>query len=956
MRVILFLISLLALAACGGGGSVGNTVALATSAMVNMQPMPTSGAVILKAPVLSFNDSGFSVSDGVTRFGRWAVESEIEWEFSLNQGASWTRGVGASFEVTGDGAKMIWVRARDDAGNTSEIVRVNCVLDTMAPAVVTIAPQIDGVTSTLKLSGIEPGAIWEYSLDQQRTWLPGKGVGLGVLGNNLSSIWLRQVDLAGNASAAQSFDLRNQSMVAHEASDIALQPSVLAQGLQTYLIHGVVVRGDADYVRWDIPKGQQLLSVKLVQYVSEDAIAFYALQAGKVFDAGQDVTRMLVYGHMGPGDLGRNVVADLPKSKLGEGAMTLWFQQTGSMPTQYAIEVITAIDSSTTASAVAAKAVDLTDAIAILKMIVGLDVNAGGAPSTAYQAYAADVDGNGKVELSDAISVLKRIVGLETATASWVFFNGTPMVADKLNPGVPASVSAVVGNAPNVSMTAVLRGDVVSSSAYTYQWALTSKPAGSNAAITDTNAVNPSFKADVAGDYVVSMTITDGSNNVSSSSVTLTACNASSNTSSPFSGCISNVGDGNLLIQTTAGSFEAPKQVVTYSYSGIKGFNFAVRYLYPLDIDDDGIDELLVAGFETQPNTPATYKNTKISLLGWRNGNFVDLTSQWLPNGADQVEGVGDIAVGDFNRDGRLDIFLSAYSDMDFNVNAYQLINKGGYFEKSVVENLVGWQHGVAAADINRDGYTDVFSVGYSGSSRVYLGGPGGLTPRYLSSYAGGSGVVLADFLKDGTTTAFIVDHGGDRTLNSVLVRFVDDGAGNITNISYLSTPPGPLLGNSGHNVRVKALDFNADGWMDVLVFTRENWNGARWPVNSRIQFLKNNGGGNFTDVTSDVLVGYATNSNASYVPVFVDLNGDRLIDIFLSESQFGASNSTAMLIQNTGGKFIDTARVQLSAQVSESGGIATVLRGPGRKIYFVFESQSFGGSAALSLSAFSPR
>lgn len=194
----------------------------------------------------------------------------------------------------------------------------------------------------------------------------------------------------------------------------------------------------------------------------------------------------------------------------------------------------------------------------------------------------------------------------------------------------------------------------------------------------------------------------------------------------------------------------------------------------------------------------------------------------------------------------------------------------------------------------------------------------------------------------------------GIKTLNSVLVRFVDDGAGNITNISYLSTPPGPLLGNSGHNVRVKALDFNADGWMDVLVFTRENWNGTRWPVNSRIQFLKNNGNGKFSDVTSDVLVGYATNSNASYVPVFIDLNGDRLVDIFLSESQFGASNSTAMLIQNTGGKFIDTARLQLSAQVSESGGIATVLRGPGGKIYFVFESQSFGGSASLSISVFS--
>jgi hypothetical protein len=238
---------------------------------------------------------------------------------------------------------MIWVRARDDAGNTSEIVRVNCVLDTTPPAAVAIAAgQSEGVTNTFKLSGIEPGARWEYSLDDQRSWSAGKGSALGALGNHLSLVWLRQVDMAGNVSKAQGFDLQNSSVVSHEASGEPLQPSTLAPGLQTYLIHGVVMRGDRDYVTWDIPKGQQLMSVKLVQYVSEDAIAFYALQPSKVFDAGENVSRMLVYGHMGPRDLSRNVLADVPKSKLGEGPMTLWFQQTGLLPTQYAIEVVLA--------------------------------------------------------------------------------------------------------------------------------------------------------------------------------------------------------------------------------------------------------------------------------------------------------------------------------------------------------------------------------------------------------------------------------------------------------------------------------------------------------------------------------------------------------------------------------------------------------------------------------------
>ena len=211
----------------------------------------------------------------------------------------------------------------------------------------------------------------------------------------------------------------------------------------------------------------------------------------------------------------------------------------------------TTVESTTTPSAVAAKAVDLTDAISILKMIVGLEVNSGGAPLTAYQAYAADVDGNGMVELTDAIKVLKRIVGLEAATANWMFFNGTPTVADKLNPGLPASVSAAVSNSTNVSITAVLRGDVVSSSAYTYSWALTSVPSGSSATLASPTAANPSFKADVAGAYVATLTITDGSNNVSTSSVTLTATSSGSTTPTeptamaPLSPTIASVSSGN---------------------------------------------------------------------------------------------------------------------------------------------------------------------------------------------------------------------------------------------------------------------------------------------------------------------------------------------------------------------------------------------------------------------------
>ena len=169
IRSALLLGAVVLLSACGGGGpSSGGTPS------INSASPPEVVAVVLRPPVLSFKDTGLSVSDGITGNGIWDVASDINWEFSLDQGATWTRGAGSSFEVTGDGAKVIWVRSWDDAGNTSEIVRVNCVLDTTAPGALGVSGQTEGVTNSLRLSGIEPGARWEYSLDEKRSWAPGQ--------------------------------------------------------------------------------------------------------------------------------------------------------------------------------------------------------------------------------------------------------------------------------------------------------------------------------------------------------------------------------------------------------------------------------------------------------------------------------------------------------------------------------------------------------------------------------------------------------------------------------------------------------------------------------------------------------------------------------------------------------------------------------------------------------------
>lgn len=329
--------------ACGGGGGgLGVSGAGGNPGMPDGPPSPNPQATVLAKPVLSFTDTGLSVSDGVTRIGAWQVSSLVGWEFSFDMGKTWTRGQGDFFDVTGDGAKTIWVRARDDLGNTSDIVMVSCVLDTMAPAPVQAEVASQDLTRLVRISGIEPQGRWEYSLDDQRSWLPGTGDRLAVLGNVLPVLWLRQVDLAGNLSPLERVNLlESNSPTWHEASGNPMQPSLLSlQQARTVVLHGSVVRGDADYIRWDIPAGQRLQTLRLVHYVSPDPIAFFAVQRAPVFDAGFDVSRMLAHGHMGPQDLQRNVLQDVAPGQLTAGPMTLWFQQTGPQATEYAIELV----------------------------------------------------------------------------------------------------------------------------------------------------------------------------------------------------------------------------------------------------------------------------------------------------------------------------------------------------------------------------------------------------------------------------------------------------------------------------------------------------------------------------------------------------------------------------------------------------------------------------------------
>ncbi len=388
---------------------------------------------------------------------------------------------------------------------------------------------------------------------------------------------------------------------------------------------------------------------------------------------------------------------------------------------------------------------------------------------------------------------------------------------------------------------------------------------------------------------------------------------------------------------------------IFYSYeplnsrSGV-GFTLAARNLYTRDINKDGLDELIFAGFETQFNTPATYTNTKVAIYGWQDGLFRNLTQQWLPNGADSVEGVGDVAFGDFNGDGYEDIFLSAETDMNHPVNAYQLKNTGKFFEKSSL-GIAVWQHGIAVADINKDGFDDIFASGFD-IPIIYMGNKLGLSSKVLGKGLGwpgnGSDIELADFLGDGTVTAITVDSYINGINDVGLYKFKAD-----FNLQLLSLLPPSRMGKDGHDVRVVAFDFSDDGLKDAIVFTRAGGSGTTWPELSEIQFLENLGSGIFKDVTDTRLIGYERNSNISYSAHFIDINFDGLVDIFSSAATFGSPHqSTRILLAQQNGTYIDYGRDQFSSFFGR-GEMAGLVKGPNNQFHLVIESQQYGTGKA---------
>jgi len=286
-----------------------------------------------------------------------------------------------------------------------------------------------------------------------------------------------------------------------------------------------------------------------------------------------------------------------------------------------------------------------------------------------------------------------------------------------------------------------------------------------------------------------------------------------------------------------------------------------------LDFDDDGFPDLyLVSGWALDESPSAVRERGRNAL--YRNlgdGTFVDVT---------ESAGVGDdgwgcgVACADVNGDGRTDIYVT-----NFGPNRLFLNEGDGRFREASQEAGIadpGFGLGAAFFDADRDGDADLYVANYLEGTMEEV-----LTARRSTTWRRTASVMAGPFGMRGGRDRFFLNRGDGTFEDATVAAGMEDLA-------------------EAYGMGVIATDLDGDGWTDVYVANDSNPN-----------FLyRNRGDGTFEEIGAWCGAGYSGEgkAQAGMGVDAADLDGDGLDEIVVTNF----ARDTCTLYRNLGEGFFE--------------------------------------------------